>query len=76
MKGLLITGGVILGYVLWRCCRARFATHDQPVSDQWLADQKRADDQIGIDSVAWDWPVRKLVNEAGEFNRHRARKRA
>jgi hypothetical protein len=77
MKFAALTGGVILGAVwFWWYLHSRFAHRDQPVSDQWLADQERTAQSKGIDSVAWEWPVNKAQNEQGWRNRQRERKRA
>ena len=71
LLGLLLGVGVSWG--LWRKTRA---VPPPDVSASWLAHQERLERQAGIDAVSWRWPVRKITNEAGQFNAQRLRKRA
>lgn len=67
--------GVLAALSLWLCRRQKA----ECVSEQWRKEQEREDDRRGIDGVSIRFPIRKIVNEAGMWNRtqeQRRRKRA
>jgi hypothetical protein len=73
MKWILL-GVCVVGVVAWWL--NRWDTRRHEVSPDWLIDNQRRVWGSGVDQVSWAWPVKKQINEASEFNRHRLRKRA
>jgi len=72
---ILLLLGAALGGIAWRLTvKAR----SDRVSARWLAewDQREAEQSAQIESVNWQWPIRKLANEHALFNTQRLRKRA
>ena len=49
---------------------------DDAVSQRWLKDQARQASRVEFHGVAIRWPIKKLVNDAGQFNRRRLRQSA
>lgn len=48
----------------------------QGVSKEWLEEQRRKDMIEEHHNVSIDWPIRKSVNEASQFQTRRLRKKA
>lgn len=66
----MIHGSLLAGW--------RWLTHGEKpdVSARWLRDQEREASTRGLDGPSIKWPIRKVLNEHGQFNRERLRKRA
>lgn len=64
--------------IFWRVvnlCR-RWCERDHAVSAAWLRRQEQKETRIEFHGVRMQWPVKKRINEAGKFNRHRLRRSA
>ncbi len=46
------------------------------VSRVWIAEQQRKSSRIDYQGVRWKFPVRKVLNEAGSFNRQKLKRSA
>jgi hypothetical protein len=46
------------------------------VSYGWLRDRDRLEQRVEFHGPAWRWPANKKSDRAGEWNRHRLRRRA
>lgn len=54
----------------WRDHRSGHGT----VSASWLRAQSQAEGRLEFHGPAWSWPLNKVLNEAGRWNRSRLRR--
>lgn len=73
---LWLCGVVVLGWGLRIVQRSRFANHESPVSEDWLASQQRVSLRNTYEGSAISWPINKVKNEHAGFNAQRLRQRA
>lgn len=66
---VLALPGCVWGLRRWR-------RRDETVSSQWLRDRLRETSKVEYDGPRWRFPVNKILNEAGAFNRQKLRRRA
>lgn len=61
----------------WNWLLRFFAVSDDVhVSDRWLSEQQRRDEQTGFEGPCIRWPINKFKNEHALFNTQRLKKRA
>ena len=65
-----IAAGVLLAYISKR------AREREYMSDRWLFEYDQREHYNTFDGVNWRWPIKKTINEHGEWNAHRLKKRA
>ena len=64
--------------LFWRLVNAMRACfeRDKAVSTDWLRRHERQQTRVEFHGVRMQWPVKKLINDSGRFNRHRLRRSA
>lgn len=72
---LFVPGGLVLLALVWLWRRGR--AQDVTLSTRWLEAQARRDAHAGApwEGVCVDWPIDKLRNENGQWNRYDERRR-
>lgn len=64
--------------LFWRLVNTlrAWSARDHAVSRSWLRHHEQTETRIEFHGVRMQWPVKKLINDAGRFNRHRLRRSA